>query len=270
MIRNGVVNIGDTDMDYVAFGEGDNILIVLPGLSDGLATVKNKASLLARPYKPFFKDYSVFMFSRKNRMPDGYSIRKMAEDQSAVLNILGISKASVLGVSEGGMIAQYLAIDYPELVKNLILAVTAPNANPIVKHTISSWIEMAEKSDSVSLTVDTAEKMYSQSYLQKYRRFIPLISKITKPKSYDRFLVNAKAIMEFDARSELFKIICPTLIISGSNDLIIGNQAPHELEREIPHSELYIYDGLGHGAFEEANDFYDRIFAFMDTTMKTN
>ena len=52
----------------------------------------------------------------------------MADDQAAAMQILGIDKASVLGVSQGGMIAQYLAIDHPGMVEKLILAVTAPYA----------------------------------------------------------------------------------------------------------------------------------------------
>ena len=44
--RNGSVCIDDTDMDYVSFGKGNNTLIMLPGLADGLATVKGMALTL--------------------------------------------------------------------------------------------------------------------------------------------------------------------------------------------------------------------------------
>ena len=42
----------------------------------------------------------------------------------------------------------------------------------------------------------------------------------------------------------------------------MGNDAPYEFQKLIPENEMYIYKGLGHGAFEEAKDFYDRVFAF--------
>ena len=80
MRKNGCVATGDTDMYFVSFGTGKKKLVVLPGLSDGLATVKGKALLLSPSYKKFFKDYTVYLFSRKNRMPEGYSIRDMADD----------------------------------------------------------------------------------------------------------------------------------------------------------------------------------------------
>lgn len=262
MRKNGCVTVGNTEMYYAAFGEGRRNLIVLPGLSDGLTTVKGKAWLLASPYKRFFHDFTVYMLSRKNNMPEGYSIENMADDQVTAMKNLGIDKACVLGVSQGGMIAQSIAIMYPEVVDRLILAVTAPYANKVATDAVSSWIDMVKRRDHRSLIVDTAEKMYSDGYLQKNRKFFPLIAKFTKPASYDRFLKNANAILRFDVRGELSKIGCPTLIIAGSNDKTVGNDAPGELKEGIANSELFVYEGLGHGAFEEAKDFYDRVLEF--------
>ena len=249
-------------MYYVSFGNGPKNLVVLPGLSDGLATVKGKALILSLPYRKYFRDYTIHMFSRKNGMPDGYSIRDMAADQVLAMRNLGISRAYLLGVSEGGMIAQYIAADHPETVIKLILAVTAPYANPVVTEAVSGWIDMAKRGDHTALMVDTAERMYSERYLQKNRKYFPLLAKLTKPAGYDRFMKNACAILEFDARDELSRITCPTLIIAGDQDNTVGHDAAHELNRRIRESELYVYEGFGHGAYEEAKDFYDRIFAF--------
>ncbi|MBR2294924.1 MAG: alpha/beta hydrolase [Clostridiales bacterium] len=262
MRKNGCVTVGDTEMYYVAFGDGKRNLVVLPGLSDGLTTVKGKAWLLAPSYKRFFHEFTVYMFSRKNDMPEGYSIADMADDQVTAMKDLGIDRACVLGVSQGGMIAQSIAIRHPEIVERLILAVTAPYANMVVTDAVSSWIDMADRGDHRALMVDTAEKMYSEGYLKKNRRYFPLIAKFTKPKTYDRFLKNTNAILRFDVRDELSKIICPTLIIAGSNDNTVGNDAPVELKDGIANSELFVYEGLGHGAFEEAKDFYDRVLAY--------
>ena len=262
MGKNGCVTIGDTDMYYVSFGTGKKKLVVLPGLSDGLATVKGKALLLSPPYKKFFRDYTVYIFSRKNKMPEGYSIRDMAADQARAMKLLEIDQAYLLGVSQGGMIAQYIAIDHPEMVKKLILAVTAPNANDVARDAVTGWIGMAMRGDHTALMVDTAEKMYSEAYLRKNRRFFPLIARFTKPRDYDRFLKNANAILRFDAREDLYKIICPTLILAGSDDHTVGNFAAQELHDGIAGSQLHLYEGLGHGAYEEAKDFYGRVLDF--------
>jgi len=263
-MKNGCAIIGNTYMHYVSFGKGGKKLVVLPGLSDGLATVKGKALILSPPYRGFFRDHTVYMFSRKDDMPEGYSIRDMSDDQIKVMKELGIDQAYVLGVSQGGMIAQYMAIDHPEMISGLILAVTAPYANNVAQEAVQGWIEMVRREDHSSLMVDTAEKMYSEKYLKKNRKLFPLLARFTKPKSYDRFLKNANAILNFDCRSELSGISCPTLIIAGSDDHTVGNEAASELNGAIAGSELFVYEGLGHGAYEEASDFYDRVREFCD------
>ena len=261
---NGCVKIGNTDMYYAAFGKGEKKLVVIPGLSDALATVKGKAALLKGPYKKFLKDYTVYMFSRKNDMPEDYSIRDMAADQVTAMRLLHIEKASILGVSQGGMISQCIAIDYPEVVEKLVLAVTAPYANVVVRDSVSTWIDMAKKDDYTAFFADSAERTYSEKYLAKNRKYFPLMAKLTKPASYERFYRNAYAILDYDARSELHRIKAPTLILAGDNDHIVGNDAPYELNRGIEGSKLYIYNGLGHSAYEEGKDFYDRVFGFIN------
>ena len=263
--KNGCVDLGSTDMYYVSFGSGRRVLVVLPGLSDGLATVKGKAFILGSQYRKYFKEFTVYMFSRKNKMPKGYTIRQMAEDQVTAMRKLGIEKACVMGVSQGGMIAQYMAIDHPELVDRLVLAVTSPWANDTVKETVSSWIGMAQKGDHTLLMVDTAEKMYSDAYLDKNRRLFPVVARFTKPKNYERFYRNAEAILGFDARDELSKIKCPTLIMAGDEDKTVGTDAADELHSGIAGSELYVFKGLGHGAFEESKDFYDIVLKFISS-----
>lgn len=261
--KNGCVNIGDTDMDYVSFGYGSKTLVLLPGLSDGLVTVKGKALLLAKPYRIFFKNYTVYMFSRKNKMPEGYSIRDMAADQARVLQNLGITKACVMGVSQGGMIAQYLAIDYPEMIEKLVIAVSAPKVNEVIQDCVGRWIQFAEQGDHKSLMIDIAEKGYSEKYLKKYRTLYPILGKIGRPENYNRFFINANAILGFDAYEELDKIACPTYIIGGNEDKTVGVKASYEMKDKIKDSELYIYKGLGHAAYDEAKDFNKIIYEFL-------
>ena len=263
--KNGEVLLDDTEMNYVSFGRGEKTLILLPGLSDGLATVKGKALLLAWPYRRFFDRYTVYMFSRKNRMPEGYSIRDMANDQARAMEALGIKQASVMGVSQGGMIAQYLAIDRAEMVEKLVIAVSAPYANDTVQACVSHWIDLAGSGRYKELMVDMNDRVYSREYLRKYQKFYPVIGTAMKRLRYDRFFMNAKAILEFNALDELAKIGCPTFIIGGTEDKVVGCDAVYEMKERIANSELYLYEGLGHAAFEEAADFNERVFRFLET-----
>ena len=263
--KNGQVAVGGGKMSYVSFGRGRKAFVILPGLSDGLATVKGKALMLAGPYRQFFDRYTVYMFSRRDDLPRDCSIREMAADQAIAMERLGLENAAVMGVSEGGMVAQYLAIDHPELVKKLVLAVTAPKAGEITKACLARWTGYAEEGRHKQLMIDTAENSYSPACLLKYRKTYAVLGFIGKPSDhYRRFLSNVRAILSFDASAELSKIACPTLIIGGEDDKIVGAEGSHELHEAIPGSELYVYKGLGHAAYEEAKDFNKRVFEFLE------
>ena len=261
--QGGSVQLGDGQMQYVRFGHGEKVLAILPGLSDGLATVKGKALLLAPPYERFFNQFTVYMFSRRDNLERGCTIRGMAADQAEALRALGIKRASILGVSQGGMVAQALAIDHPELVEKLVLAVTTACPSQMTRDCVSAWMEMARRGDHKALMIDTAERSYSHEKLKGYRKLYPVIGMVGKPKTYERFLANAEAILGFDALDELDRIVCPTLILAGSDDRIVGVQASEELHARIARSELFVYAGLGHAAYEEAPDFNGRLLDYL-------
>ena len=262
--KGGSVRLSGASMEYVRFGTGKKHLIILPGLSDGLASVKGKALLLAVPYRRFFEDYTVWMFSRRDPLPRGFTIRDMAEDQAEALHTLGVDKTAVMGVSQGGMIAQFLAADHPSIIEALILAVTAPCVNDMICRHIQTWTAMAEANDHRSLMIDTAENSYSEAYLKKYRKMYPILGSLGKPGSYDRFLANGNAILNFDARDVLDRIVCPTLILGGEEDKIVGAEASRELHKRIQGSKLFIYPDLGHAAYEEAKNFNEKVFRFLE------
>lgn len=187
----------------------------------------------------------------------------MAKDQAKAMKILGITKAKVLGISQGGMIAQYLAIDYPDLIEKLVLAVTLSKQNKNIQEVVGNWITLAEQEKYKHLMIDISENSYSENYLKKYRFLYPLLGKIGKPKDFRRFLIQASSCIQHDAYMELNNIICPTLIIGGDNDKIVGVTSSVELTDKIKDSELFIYKGLGHAAYEEAKDFNNRVLNYL-------
>ena len=181
------------------------------------------------------------------------------------MEALGIARAYVMGISQGGMIAQYLAIDDPERVEKLVLAVTVSRQTETVRRVVGSWIRMAEANDYKGLIMDTMKKSFSDRYMRKYRAVLPVVSRVGKPKDYRRFLIQADACMTHNAFDELHKISCPVLVIGGDSDEVVGQNASAEMAGQIPGSRLQIYKGLGHGAYDETKDFYQQILRFLQT-----
>ena len=252
--------------DYIRFGTGREILVILPGLGDGLRTVRGTALPMAWMYRSFAKDFTVFCISRKSELLPDHSTRDMARDLKEAMEALGIKKAHVLGVSMGGMIAQWLAIDHPEKVDRLVLTVTASRPNPVLTASIGKWSALARLGDHTALMDSNLRRIYSPDYYRRNKWMIPLVGKLTKPTSYDRFLIQAAACLDHDAFSRLPQIHVPTLVIGGEQDLALGPEASREIAHQIPGAQLNMYPQWGHGLYEEAPDFNQRVLNFLRRT----
>ena len=257
--ENCSLNLPSGTVDYIRFGRGEKTLIMIPGVGDGLKTVKGMALPFAFLYRKLAKEFTVYVFSRRRVLTPSMMTREMADDLNSAIEALGLSSAAVVGVSQGGMIAQWLAIDHPEKVSELVLTVTLSRPNPTLEDVAARWISMAKRGDYKGIMLDTAERSYSEKRLKQARLEYSFLGSIGKPKSFDRFIIEAESCVTHDAWSELGRIICPTLVIGGTEDKIVTGQASVEIAERILDCKLYMYDGLGHGLYEEAPDFLDRI-----------
>lgn len=261
--KNGTLSIDNTTMDYIRFGRGTEVLVMLPGLGDGLRSTKGTALPMAFLYRLFAGDFTVYAFSRKTELSPGASTRDMARDLKKAMDSLGIAKAHLLGVSMGGMIAQHFAADYPAYVDKLILTVTCPRPNPILTAAVTQWKTLAQQGDHTALMDSNLRLIYSENYYRKNKWLVPLMGRLTKPKSYNRFLIQADACLTHDAFDRLPQIQAPTLVIGGGQDHCLGGDPSLEIAARIPGAKLHMYPDWGHGLYEEAGDFNALVLSFL-------
>ena len=261
--KNLIIDIDDTDAHYISFGKGTKNLIIIPGVGDGFKTVKGVAIPFSIMYKKFAKDFKVYVFSRRNIIKENFSTEDMANDIIDHMEKLHIDKADIVGVSQGGMIAQYIAINAPEKVNKLVLAVTTARTNNVLDSVIKDWIDKAQKNDYKGIMIDNAEKSYTGKYLEKNRKIYKLLGLMGKNVTFERFIIQAKSCIEHNSYSKLDKIKCPTLIIGARQDKVVGIIGSEELNEKINCSELYIYEEYSHGVYEQAKDFNNRIFEYL-------
>ncbi len=262
-MKNGTVKLAEGQMDYIRFGRGKRHLIMLPGLGDALRSVKGTALPMALMYRIFAKDFTVWMFSRKQPLAEGASTRDMARDQAEAMDVLGIEKADVVGVSMGGMIAQHLAIDFPEKVGKLVLTVTCAEPNPILTESVNEWVSLAKADDPAGFMDSNLRRIYSEDYYRKNKWMAPIVGRLTKPKSYDRFFIQAEACLSHNTAGALDTIQAPTLVIGGDKDLALGGEASRQIAAAIPGARLHMYPQWGHGLYEEAGDFNSLVLQFL-------
>ena len=259
-VKESKVNISGTSIDYITFGSGSKSLIMIQGLNT--RGIKGAGISLVYMYRIFAKDYKVYLFDRRPDVKEGITVREFAADIAQAMDVLGIKKADVFGVSQGGMIGQYLAIDRPDLVNKLVLAATLSRNNETVTTVVKHWIDMTVRGDMKALVADMADKMYSAEYVKRYRPFMPLLTLLQKPKDVERFIILAKSCLTCDAYEELQNIQCPVLVLGGREDLVVSGKASEELAEKLK-CELVMYEHLGHAVYEEAKDFNKRVYEFL-------
>lgn len=259
---NGETEIDGEVTDYIRFGKGKHNLVMIPGVGDGLKTVKGMALPFALLYRSLAKDFTVYVFSRPNNLKPKTSTEDMAESLRKSLLFLGIENTFLVGISQGGMIAQHLTLKAPNIIKKLALVVTLSKPNPVVNAVINNWLQMAERGDYKGIMLNTAELSYTPKKVQSSKLIYSLIGNLGKPKSLDRFIIQAKACITHNAYEGLGEIKCPTLVIGGSDDKIVSAEASKEIAEKIPNSRLIMYEGLGHALYEEAKDFLATLSTF--------
>ena len=259
---NGRIYIDDTEIDYIAFGRGSIPLVMIPGLGDGLKNAKGMALPFSLAYRKIGSRFRVYAFSRRNRLPEGFTTIDMAKDVAYAMKCLHLKNACVVGVSLGGMIAQHLAIRHPECVGKLVLCVTAPESNDRIKKLIHRWKKLAAQDRYAELVADTSRFAYTDAYYRKSAWMYPIVGRLMKPKSFENYYVQADACLTHNATDQLNGITCPTFVIGGARDRVVTADASRELAKRIPGSKLYLYPEYGHAVHEEAKDFQDRLMRF--------
>lgn len=259
-LHESSVNLESGRIDYAVFGKGTTPLVIIPGLS--LRDVKGAGVGLALMYRLFAKDYHVYVFDKKSEIAEGCTVVDLMEDTAAAMYALGITDACVMGVSLGGMIAQELAAAHPDLVKKLVLGVTASSTNDTMRTVVGRWIASAAAGAYKEIAADMLEVMYSAEYVKRYGWMFPLLAGLAKPKNEVRFIRLAKACLTCNTAPRLDRITCPTLVLGGTEDKIVTGEASLEIARALG-CAVYMYEGLGHSVYEEAADFNKRILAFL-------
>lgn len=254
------VSVSGVEMDCISFGTGTKPLIMLQGLQT--KGIRGAGASLAYLYRIFAKEYTIYLFDRRKDVWEGITVRDLAADVALAMDYLGISNADVLGVSQGGMIAQYLAIDRPDLVRKLVLAVTLSRNNETVETVIGHWVQLAAQGSMNLFVWDLAYRMYSASYLRRYEPFFTLLTVLQKPRDVQRFTILAKSCLTCTTYDLLDQIRCPVFVIGGKLDQVVGSTASEEIADKLE-CKRHIYMDLGHAAYEEAKDFNQRVFDFL-------
>jgi pimeloyl-ACP methyl ester carboxylesterase len=182
-----------------------------------------------------------------------YTLRDMAEDTIALMDVLGIRTAHMVGASMGGMIAQEIAITFPERVRSLI-SMMSTTGNPKLPQPTREAISifMAPPPRSRDEYIARFER---NSKVLRAGRFPEdeALDRSRAERVFDRGLNPAgigrqiRAVLASGSRKErLRKVKAPTLVIHGTADPLVDPKAAQDTAVSIPGAKLMMVQGMGH------------------------
>ena len=254
----------EKSMDYVTFGKGNQPLVIIPGLGDGLQTVKGMAIPFSITYRILAERYKIYVFSRINELRQGYTTRDMAADVAEAMEVLNITSAYVMGISQGGMIAQWLVVDFPEKVQKLILAVTTAKPSQLARERIEHWQKLSQSGTFRDLMLDIAKHSYTQKSYQKWRLLYNIMGRLGRIKDENRIAIQSQSCLEHNSLEVLKEIQCPTLVLGALEDDVIGVDGSKELAKAISGCQLLILKHSGHALYEENKVFQEAVCEFLN------
>ncbi len=253
----------DFTMNFFRFGNGSRSLIILPGLS--IQSVMKFAPAIVKEYELMKADFTVWVFDRRIELPSEYTVYDMAKDTVKAINALGLDNIYLFGASQGGMIAQIIAADYPELVYKMVLASTCANMNSQRYSVLSEWVDIAKRKDRVGLYLEFGKKIYPEKLFEQYRETLILAGNDTTDEELERFVVLTEGSKDFDVTDKLCNICCPVLVTGSYDDGVFGEGYAPEITNKLISSadvKMYMYDGYGHAAFDTAPDYRKMVYKF--------
>src|SRR4029453_10147341 len=214
---------------------------------------------------PIAKDHHVITFDQRGvgastgKVPD--SIEAMADDAYTFIRALGFDKIDIFSVSLGGMIAQALVVEHPELVRKLVLTGTGPaggkdidkGAGTTYYDILRAALTRSDAKDFLFFNRNATGKPAAKAFIKRLRERTVDRDAPIKVKAFQTQL-NAIKKWGRSAPADLSKITQPTLIANGDNDRMVPSVLSEDLHRRITGSELIIYPDSGHGGIFQFHD----------------
>jgi 3-oxoadipate enol-lactonase len=253
------------DIYFERSGEGRPLLF-LNGSGSTLAT---SALLIA----PFATRFDVAAHDQrglgKTSIPAGpYTMAEYAADAAALLDHLGWRSCAVFGVSFGGMVAQELAVTWPERVERLVLSCTSPGGAAGASYPLHT-LEATTADERARVQIQLLDTRFDREWLASHPNDRGLVEMMAARRNVAKTQEQSRGEAEqlraragLDVGDRLHRITCPTLVAAGRYDGIAPFANSEAIAQRVPNAELRIYEG-GHAFFAQDPKALPEILDFL-------
>jgi pimeloyl-ACP methyl ester carboxylesterase len=255
-------------LPYNRLGQGPRVAVVFQGL---LFENKPPAGLWARvlvdAYRFLETDYTAYIVIRKPGLPDGYSLKDMADDYAVMIREEFGGPVDVIGVSTGGSIAQHFAADHPDLVRRLVIHSSAYTLSDVSKQAQLRIGHFARQRKWREAYAVLASFMIPKSPISGVLVWLgSLVMSLSAPKDPSDLVVTIEAEDAHDFKDRLVEITVPTLVVAGDKDPFYTDALFRTTAEGIPNARLSLYPGVGHPA--AGKQFERDVLVFLNETCR--
>lgn len=260
------VKVNDISMNYESQGSGEP-LVLIPYLAADNACYAFQVADYAKHFTCISVDPRGAGLTDK---PVGiYSTEMLADDIAAFMQLIGVERAHLSGLSLGAATGIWVAGKYPEKVKSLSLHSGWAKTDPYLKTVVEGWQTMAKGSASVTEMVIQGifpwcitPELYASKpeYVESLAAFVR--GRPVQP--LDAFLRQSDAVIAHDAQSQLARIKAPTQITFGRRDVVTSTRFADTLKNGVSGSEMVVFEGCAHAPiYEKVGEFNEKTLNFL-------
>ncbi len=257
------VRVNDIDVAYQWDGLATGPVLVLSNsLMSNYTMWDDTVGALTDRYRVL--RYDTRGHGRSGVTPGPYSIASLAEDLIALLDALNVKRAHVVGLSMGGMIAQYVGANHPERVLSLGLCNTASEMPP--RSTWAARIESAQQGGIGALADGTIQRWFREGFTQRSPEKINTVRQMILATPLEGYIACASAVRDMAQTTMLLKIKAPTLVMTGRQDPACTVEQGTVLHRMIDGSKFEIIEDAAHLSNIEQPEVFNRnLRQFLDS-----
>jgi 3-oxoadipate enol-lactonase len=225
-------------------GSGDPLLLIM-GLGSTLNMWHRTLPIVTPHYRTIIFDNRGV---GKTDVPPGpYSIPMMASDAVAVMDAAGVDSAHVYGISMGGIIAQEVALAFPERVRSLILGCTmhgGPQSVPADQKVLDVLMKRGQM--TIEEAIEAMLPFVYDSGTSRDELEIDIELRRQYPATPEGYYGQLQGILAYESRSRLSQITSPTLVIHGESDQLIPAENGRLIASLIPGAKLVMIPNASH------------------------
>jgi pimeloyl-ACP methyl ester carboxylesterase len=231
---------------YADTGAGDDVIVFSHGLFMSHEMFDSQVAALRDRWRCIAWDERGH--GQTESTPDPFTYWDSARDLLGLLDRLGVERAVLAGMSQGGYLSLRAALTAPERVRALVLIDTEPGPEdpakvPLYDQMIDAWL--APGGPSQELKDGVAAIVIGPGYPDAARW---IDAAAATPAATIRQIYEAVRDREDDVRPRLAELTMPALVVHGDQDLAIGLEIARRYAEELPDAELVVVEGAGHAS----------------------